>query len=66
MDRKKLLLIAAAGFLATRPVLTTASNISQKIDTALDRARQDVRAEQPLVVETDTDVSSHELPAHMY
>jgi len=66
MDKKKLLLIAAAGVLATKPVLTTASNIAARIDFALDTAREEVRAEQPLVVDAAVDASSDELPAQMY
>ena len=66
MDKKKLLLIAAAGVLATKPVLTTASNITARVDLALDTARDEVRAEQPLVVDATVDASSDELPAQMY
>jgi hypothetical protein len=66
MDRKKWILFAAAGVLATKPVLTTASNIAAQIDSALTNARQDVRNEQPLAIDTGTDVSSDELPARMY
>jgi len=66
MDKKKLLLIAAAGVLATKPVLTTASNIANRIDSALDTARDEVRAEQPLVIDATVDASADELPAQQY
>jgi len=66
MDKKKLLMIAAAGVLATKPVLTTASNIIARVDSALDTARQEIRTEQPLVVDATVDVSTDELPAQMY
>jgi hypothetical protein len=66
MDRKKLLMIAAAGVLATKPVLTTASNIAARIDAALDSAREEVRSEQPLMVDASAESSSDELPAQMY
>jgi hypothetical protein len=66
MDKKKLLLIAAAGVLATKPVLTMASNIVTRVDLALDTARQEVRNEQPLMVDATVDASSDALPAQMY
>ncbi len=67
MDRKKWILLAAAGVLVSqRSVLATGINIEARIDSALDNARQDVRNEQPLVVGTSTHASSDELPARMY
>jgi hypothetical protein len=66
MDKKKLLLIAAAGVLATKPVLTTASNMAAEVDSALDTARKEVRSEQPLAIDAAVDVASDELPAQMY
>ena len=66
MDRKKLLLIAAAGVLATKPVLTTASNIAARIDSALDTAREQVRTEQPLMVDATVETPADGLPAQMY
>jgi hypothetical protein len=43
-----------------------ASNIVTRVDLALDTARQEVRNEQPLMVDATVDASSDELPAQMY
>ena len=66
MDKKKLLLMAAAGVLATKPVLTTASQIGAQIDSALDAAREEARTEQSLTIDTTLEASSDELPAQQY
>ena len=66
MDRKKLILIAAAGLLATKPILITAANLEARIDSALDKARADVRTEQPLLVDAAVEGSADELTARMY
>ena len=66
MDKKKLILIAAAGLLATKPVLSTASEVDARIDEALSNARAEVRVEQPVTVDTADEKAADETPAQIY
>jgi len=66
MDKKRFFMIAAAGLIAARPAVATLAELDAKLDKALDSARNQQRAEQPLVLEADGQSMNDELPARMY
>jgi len=66
VDKKRFFLVAAAGLIAARPAMATLSELDARLDKALDSARNEHRAELPLMIDDGQESPMDEFQARLY